>query len=80
MRDALSRDRTLTYLHSWLAEAFSALNNHDEMRRVGAVARPRSTANDPEHRRGAGVRELFRAPPDSASTTRRRMLLSRSGN
>jgi tetratricopeptide (TPR) repeat protein len=33
MRDALSRDRTLTYLHSWLADAFSALNNHDEVKK-----------------------------------------------
>ena len=33
MREALSRDRALTYLHSWLAEAFSALNDHDEVKK-----------------------------------------------
>src|SRR5207249_4126531 len=33
MRDALSRDRTLTYLHSWLADAFSALNERDEVKK-----------------------------------------------
>jgi len=33
MRDALARDRNLTYLHSWLADAFLALNNYDEMKK-----------------------------------------------
>jgi tetratricopeptide (TPR) repeat protein len=33
MRDALARDRTLTYLHSWLAEAFFALNDLGEMQK-----------------------------------------------
>jgi molecular chaperone DnaK (HSP70) len=33
MRDALARDRALTYLHSWLAGAFSALNNHEEVKK-----------------------------------------------
>jgi molecular chaperone DnaK (HSP70) len=31
MREALSRDPSLTYLHSWLAEAFQALQNTEEM-------------------------------------------------
>ena len=33
MRNALSRDPGLTHLHSWLAEAFRAIDNHDEMRK-----------------------------------------------
>jgi hypothetical protein len=33
MRDALARDRQLTYLHSFLADAFIALNNHDEFKK-----------------------------------------------
>lgn len=33
MRDALSRDSELTYLHSWLADAFLSLNNPDEMKK-----------------------------------------------
>jgi molecular chaperone DnaK len=33
MRDALACDPDLTYLHSWLADAFLALNNYDEMKR-----------------------------------------------
>jgi hypothetical protein len=31
MREALSRDPSLTYLHSWLADAFQALGNFEEM-------------------------------------------------
>jgi len=31
MREALSKDPSLTYLHSWLAEAFQALQNTEEM-------------------------------------------------
>jgi predicted Zn-dependent protease len=31
MREALSKDSSLTYLHSWLVDAFQALGNIDEM-------------------------------------------------
>jgi molecular chaperone DnaK (HSP70)/cytochrome c-type biogenesis protein CcmH/NrfG len=51
MREALSRDQSLTYLHWWLAEAFQALQNTEEMNkeleRCHAHAR-RETVRRPE--------------------------------
>jgi tetratricopeptide (TPR) repeat protein len=51
MREALSRDPTLTYLHSWLAEAFQALQNVEELNKeleMCFVHARRETIRSPE--------------------------------